>query len=199
MKAVLFADTETSGKYNFKLNPEDPSQPDLVQLAAVLATRERILAQINFIIRPEGWTITDEVAAIHGISIDTANKYGVARRIALANFNQLSRLASRLVAHNLNFDYSVMRTNFYRERKPHCMDPLEQICTMRAATSVLKLPKPFVSRYSNGDQWKWPTLTEMYGHFIGGTFDGAHNAMKDVEAMMACYWKLEEQGHIRAL
>lgn len=190
---VLFWDTETSGKADFKKAAEDPAQPHLVQLAAMLATREHILAQINFIVRPDGWEIMPEVSAIHGIDQAMALKYGVPRRVALANFNQLCRLSGRLVAHNIDFDKLIMLSSFFREEQTHHMADLQHICTMHAATPILKLPSAWKRAK---DPYKWPTLTEVHKHYFGVGFDGAHNAMRDVEALAKIYWRLEDDGAI---
>lgn len=59
----LFFDTETTGL----------KSPHIVQLAALLTEEDgRECARLNVIIQPEGWTIPDEAAAVHGITTDIA-------------------------------------------------------------------------------------------------------------------------------
>lgn len=197
MNSVLFFDCETTGRFDFRAPFDAPHQPHLVQLAAMVATPERVLAQINFIVSPDGWDISDEVSKIHGIDNELAIAAGVPRRIALANFNQLCRLVKRVSAFNIAFDYPVLLGNFLREKQAHRLGPaMEKICAMMAATPVLKLPKPSGWKPKPGDEYKWPTLTEAHKHFFGCGFDGAHDAMNDVKALAAVYWKLEEMGAI---
>jgi DNA polymerase-3 subunit epsilon len=74
MKTILFYDTETTGLPLWNLPSEHPEQPRVLQLAALLcdeATGED-LQQMNMIILPDGWTVPDEVAAIHGITTERA-------------------------------------------------------------------------------------------------------------------------------
>lgn len=70
---LLFYDSETTGLPLFDQPSEDPRQPHLVQLAAILCDEDgKTKASINLIIKPNGWVIGDEVAAIHGITQDVA-------------------------------------------------------------------------------------------------------------------------------
>lgn len=47
---------------------EHPGQPHIVQLAALLVDPEshETIASMDVIVRPSGWTIPDDVAAVHG-------------------------------------------------------------------------------------------------------------------------------------
>jgi DNA polymerase-3 subunit epsilon len=80
---ILAYDTETTGLPDFK-NPSDaPQQPHIVQFGAMLINpiTEQPMASVNLIVRPEGWTIPDEVAAIHGITQDVAMAVGVSETL----------------------------------------------------------------------------------------------------------------------
>lgn len=198
MNPILFLDTETTGRWDFKAPPNAPHQPHIVQLAAMVASRDRVVASINIIIKPEGWDIAADVVKVHGIDNELATAGGIPRRAALAIFNQLCLLAKRIAIYNLDFDYNVLVAQFLREKQKHRMSEIERVCVMRAATPILKLPKPFKGK--PGDEWKWPTLTEAYAHFNdGATFDGAHDAMVDVNALANVYWKMEEAGYIKSV
>jgi DNA polymerase-3 subunit epsilon len=191
---IIFFDTETTGKLDFRAPAEAPQQPDLVQLAACLMDdeAERVFGQINFIILPNGFTIPSEVAAIHGISQEIALEVGQPRRTALSAFNHMCRCAKDLVAYNVDFDYAVMLTAYHREGVRHRMDSLTRLCAMRRATPIVKLPKPKGWRPRPGDEYKWPTLTEAHSHFFGHGFDGAHNAMNDVTALVAVWRQIRQ-------
>ncbi len=53
---TLVFDTETTGKAFFKLPPSDPSQPRLVQLAALLHDGDNEIASLHCLIIPEYFT-----------------------------------------------------------------------------------------------------------------------------------------------
>ncbi len=200
---VLFFDTETTGKVDWKLSHQSDAQPDLLQLAVCLFEERSnsILGSMNVILSPHPladeskpllFKVSPEVTGIHGISQAQAVKYGVPRRSALSLFNFFCRSADAICAHNKDFDINVMLTAFHREGVPHRMDPLKQQCTMKAATAILKLPKPF--KATKADPYKWPSLMECYKHFFNTEFDGAHNAMNDVMAMMRIWIELRKLG-----
>jgi DNA polymerase III epsilon subunit-like protein len=195
---ILFFDTETTGRLDFKIPPTAPEQPDLVQLAACLTddAAERIYAQISLIIEPPAnapkpW-LSEEVSKIHGIDDEMATAVGVPRRIALSAFSMLCKQAEKLIAHNIDFDSPVMETAYYREGVRHRMDVMELVCTMKMAMPVLKLPKPPGKWKSKppDDLYKWPTLTECHQFFFHEGLEGAHNAMNDVWAMIRVYREL---------
>lgn len=204
---VLFVDTETTGKLDFKKTFQADGQPDIVQLAACLFDEKSnsILGSINLIISPYDnadvartarFNISSEVAGIHGISQAQAILYGVPRRTALSAFNFLCRSAEALCAHNMDFDLPVIQTAFFREDVPDRMENLIKQCSMRAATPVLKLPKPAGWKATARDPYKWPTLQECYEYFFKEKFDGAHNAMNDVMAMLRVWIELRKLGAI---
>lgn len=203
---VLFLDTETTGKLDFNQHYSGTDQPDLVQLAACLFNEQSnaVLGSMNVILSPHLgadetkpllFKISPEVTGIHGISQAQAIKFGVPRRSALSLFNFFCRSADAFCAHSADFDKNVILTAYHREDVPHRMDHLKQQCTMKAATPILKLPKPFKTK-SKTDLYKWPTLTECYKHYFNEEFEGAHNAMNDVMAMMRVWLELRKAGAI---
>lgn len=189
---ILFFDTETTGKIEKNLSPEHKVQPDLVQLAVLMDSGNSYpVAAINLIVEPNGWSIPEGAARIHRISEGHAKLVGVPRRIVLSIFNMLCKKADTLVAHNLEFDFFVMETAYHREGVPHRLDHLKKICTMKAATPVVQIPK---SWKSPNDPWKWPTLTETHAFlFNGETFEEAHNAMVDTVALRRVYYELKKR------
>jgi DNA polymerase III epsilon subunit-like protein len=85
MKLALFYDTETTGLPLLKEPSEHPDQPHIVQLAACLVdldTRNTI-ASMDVVVRPRGWTIPDDVAAIHGITTAHALDVGIPEEMAI--------------------------------------------------------------------------------------------------------------------
>src|SRR2546421_4453799 len=115
---VLLFDCETTGKADFKLPASDPCQPRLVQLAALLVEGEWELASLNCIIRPNGFTIPDDVASIHGITTKRALDVGVISLKVLDLFQDFASRADWFVGHNVTFDQLVMQSEFHRANLP---------------------------------------------------------------------------------
>ena len=91
MNPAIVYDCETTGIPLFEQPSEDPRQPHIVQLAACLVdldTRDTI-ASIDVIVRPDGWTIPDETAAVHGITTDHAQRFGVSESMAVGMLLEL--------------------------------------------------------------------------------------------------------------
>lgn len=190
---ILFFDTETTGKKKKGVKPDDPRQPHIVQLAAILTDDDLSeLASINVTVYPYDWTIPDEAAKIHGITQEIAEEKGIGLTDALKAFGGLAYAADRFVAHNIEYDAFVMRREqrYVASILGDTSPPLdffgskELRCSMKAATKVVRIlhadPK-------HPEDFKYPSLTECHQHFFGEAFDGAHDAMADIRATMRVY------------
>lgn len=186
---TLVKDTETTGILNYKAPLGHPSQPHIVQLGAQLYSDDaKVKGEINLLIKPDGWTIPAEAQAIHGISTEDCEKYGVPIRTALAMFNTWLQFKPLLVAHNIDFDSFMIETEANRLGKESILAGLEQYCTMKHSTDLVKIPN-----VKRGD-FKWPKLIETYRFLFNEDFDGAHNAAADVLAAARVYFELQKRG-----
>jgi DNA polymerase-3 subunit epsilon len=193
MKVLVF-DTETTGMVEWKLPPEHPAQPDLVQLGMLLVDADdwSVRCSHSMLVKLAGGvTIEAGARAAHGISEEECERFGVASQVACALFNQLCMQADTIVAHNMSFDQSIMRTALHRiGNKPDRTEGKRILCTKEASTDVLKLPGKYGS-------YKWPTLAEAYRHFTGRELVGAHDALVDTEACLAVFRALVETGVVK--
>jgi DNA polymerase-3 subunit epsilon len=189
LKALIF-DTETTGMVEFRKPPEDPSQPDLIQLGMLLVdtddweprARHSMLVQLA-----EGVRIDPAAHEAHGISEEDCARFGIVPMVACSLFNQSCLQADVIVAHNLAFDVSIMKTALFRlGNKPHRLDGRQLVCTKEASTDVLKLPGNY--------GYKWPTLAEAYFHYTGRELEGAHDALVDTEGCLVVFRCLVEEG-----
>ena len=184
---ILFFDTETTNLPNFRAKPDDPSQPHIVQLGAILCDPARkVVAELNLLVLPEGWTIAPEAQAIHGISPEQATRYGLRIATVARLFAQFVKRAELLVAHNISFDKLLVLAELLRLNEEQAAVEFQDkptFCTMQATTPICKLPGKF-------DSYKWPKLTEAYRHLLGKELDCAHDAMADVRGCMEVYYAL---------
>jgi DNA polymerase-3 subunit epsilon len=191
---TLIFDTETTGLPK-KYGPED-GQPHIVQLAAILINEEnKIVSQLNHIIKPEGWVITDEIAKIHGIDMATAEKYGLSRAAVLAMFSNLVKRADLVVAHNAQFDMQITTLQYKRQGQPSPLLGKEVYCTADNSCDILKLPPTQrMQEVGFGNKFKRPTLKELHQYLFWWWDErAAHDAMGDAEACMRCYLALTEK------
>lgn len=182
---VLFYDTETTGLPDWKAPSDAEHQPHLVQIAAILAdadTREEI-SSIDLIIRPDGWTIPDDVSEIHGITNKKAQLMGVPESLALEIFMKMWGSVDRSrVAHNKTFDQRLIRIALKRYGFPQMdawADKDSHHCTMRM----------YQKRFS----CQRPKLIDAYKDATGNELTDAHSALADTRACMDVYWWLLDQ------
>jgi hypothetical protein len=91
-----------------------------------------------------------------------------------------------VVAHNLEFDQTIMTAEFIRADLPHHFDEVEGFCTMRGTTAYCHLtPKKH-------GEYKWPKLSELHAICTGKPHIGAHDAMGDADAVVRCLRALQK-------
>lgn len=197
MNTVLFFDTETTGLPLFKEPSEDPRQPHIVQLGALLVDTDtrKVLSSLDLIIRPDGWTISDEVAAIHGITTEKAAAVGVDESLAVELLLDLHSRAGLRVAHNEAFDARIVRIALMRFFAPKEADAWKEApaeCTADQATPIMAMPPTEKMVRAGFKHHKKPNLREAYRHFIGQDLENAHSAMADTKACAAIWFAMRE-------
>jgi DNA polymerase III subunit epsilon len=198
MSLILFYDTETTGLPLFKEPSEHHDQPHIVQLAAALVDSDtrKTVSSIDVIIKPDGWTIPEDMTAIHGISNDLANDVGVPLDDAIYVF--LSMWNDRVrVAHNQSFDARIIRIAQHQigDFSDYSLELWKNgiaDCTQKMATPVLKLPPTDKMVKVGLNKYKPANLMESYRHFFGFDFENAHSAMADVNACIAVYFAIKD-------
>ncbi len=188
----IFFDTETTGlPKNWKAPITDSDNwPRMVQLAwQHYDEKGNLLNSNNYLIRPSGFTIPEAAFKIHGISTERAWNEGRELEQALIDFSRATAEAKFLVAHNIAFDLKIVGAELLRLGLPVEALDMPQLDTMKAGASVCQLP----SLYGG---FKAPSLTELHRHLFNEDFDGAHDALADVEACARSFFALKERGAI---
>lgn len=188
----LIYDTETTGlpkNWGAPLSDSD-NWPRLVQLSFIF-TDGINQQEFDFIIKPNGFTIPAEAAAIHGITQERAMTEGVDLAFALSIFRAFVNIADVLVAHNISFDRAIMGAEYHRmglgapfEQR---IAEKQEFCTMKSSTELVGI------KGSHGGGNKWPKLIELHQHLFGVGFSEAHNSLYDTRACARCYFELTKQ------
>lgn len=188
----LFFDVETTGLPPRKANPEMFQQYDscrVVSIAWVLRDKKTVYAQRYSVTDPG---IPDEKIGaefVHGISREIMDKYGKPIEAVLSDFMADVNNSDKIVAHNLDFDRSVVSAELFRMGSPDVARKLmsfKSLCTMKSTTNLVRIPNSYGS-------YKWPKLEELHKFLYGHVFENAHHAMCDVDAMVKCYFTLLEK------
>jgi hypothetical protein len=84
----------------------------------------------------------------------------------------------------MKFDLNVLAAEMYRA-KVSTTHKTTKICSMLSTVDYCNLPRK-----------KWPSLDELHNKIFNCGFDGAHDAMGDVKAMLNCVKYLSKNGLI---
>lgn len=194
---IICYDTETSGLPSKHYCVPLDTQPHIVQLAAVLVDDAgQEWASMNVIIKPEGWTIPDDVAKIHGITQAIAESVGIPIVSALSMFVNLAKKADRHIAHNKQFDDKLIDFEMQRIGRQWVAVP-GSVDTMIEAAPIVNLPPTPAMVRAGRNNPKSPKLEECIQHFFGESLDGAHDALVDVRACLRVYFHLR-RNQVRA-
>lgn len=203
---ILIYDTETTGLPDWKNPSEGETQPHIVEICGLLCSDTgELIDSYHTLIKPDGWTIPEDMTAIHGITNDRALAEGVPEAEAVAGFLSLHSRADLRVAHNESFDARILRIAIKRygagdtqESRDALADTFKDgaaYCTCNKAKPIMKLPATEAMRRSGKGHWfKPPNMQEAHQHFLGEAFDGAHSARADAEACGRVYFAMQKAG-----
>lgn len=186
----LFFDTETNGlPKNYKASMFDVDNwPRVVQLGWIFLSEDlKTKSENKFFIKPDGWTIPREDFFLdRNHTTERCEAEGQPMSIVLQMLIKDIERSKYMVAHNVAFDHNVLGAEMIRY-KAKATVKTTKICTMEIGTDICQIPGQY-------GKFKWPKLEELYRHLFGEDFIGAHDALSDCQATMACFLKMAEMG-----
>ena len=195
-----FIDTETTG---LPINDNLPyteldNWPHLVQVALIIEDDNYgILAKRNMILKPDGYSIPESSARIHGISNAQAIKVGEDRKHVIGFLDQVLSNSNIVIGHNVSFDLNVVKAEIIRvkgiENALFTTKNHNVVDTMKMGMNICKIPNlSFHTRMSQ--PYKYPKLDELYYKLFNKHFNNQHDAMADVQAAYDCYYELKRKS-----
>ncbi len=187
MKKILSYDVETTGFPNWKVPSDDPCQPHIVQIAAILCNAEtkEVIDEFEVIVKPDGWIIPQETIDIHGITNEQALEVGIPEKVAIIKLVNMIEAAGQTerVAYNKTFDQRIVRIALKRyfpgsDALERWAEKDDHHCSMRMAKAVV-----------GGKNMK---LVDAYKHFTGKELVNAHNAMADAKASLDVFFEIKD-------
>ena len=185
----LVIDCETTGLPKDRKAPirDVNNWPRVIQLAWTLYNEAQAVTETAAcIIRPEGFVIPDEVQRIHNISTERALSEGKDLAETLRSFASAAANAEVIVAHNLDFDVSVISAEYLRLGLEPPFGGKKRICTMRQSVEFCKI--------AGKHGFKWPKLSQLHQKLFGSDFEEAHDAGADVAACARCFFALKDRN-----
>lgn len=182
---ALIIDVETTGlpqRGNLRFG-ELPLYQDLssyegarvVQVTMMLCNEYFEEIELNdFIVKTDGFTIDN--SKFHGITNEISETYGISFLTIAEVFLKKLKQVSYVIAHNANFDISILKSELYRVGLHSIIEELNKkqiLCTMKKTMMIVK------SRFKNGGI-KYPSLAELYMYVFKKNIENAHNSKYDV-------------------
>ena len=193
MTKVLVFDVETTGlpkKYKPSID-ELNMWPHIVQISWIVYSIDDmdLLSLDDHIIKlPENMSIPEESTKIHGISNEIMNEKGEDLMNILYKFYNALSKAQVLVAHNLQFDKSMVQVESSRLGLSYTsFNNIAEFCTMQYGDKICNLKRK--NKY-NREVSKFPKLIELYQKLFNETPNNLHNSLNDVLVCFRCYFKL---------
>ena len=194
---IFVYDTETTGLMRGN-NYTSLDISFLASIAALLYDSElnRIVSSFNAMVKPEGWSMSEEAGKINGLTDEYLNSVGIPASVVIPTVIALSNKADLRVAHNADFDNNVIAANIWREiiKDGHSKSTAQSIveqwlviptyCTMRES-------KEIVGALDKRGRIKYPKLIEAYKFFFNKDLDRAHSANADAVATLEIYLALK--------
>lgn len=181
----LAFDTETSA-----LVPPDKdfSQLRLIQIGAVMSDMHfREHSSMRLLVQPDGWTVAADAEAVHGLSTEHLNRYGLPLKVVLVTFIEMVKRARYVVSHNYEFDARIID----REIRGLGSD---DIGLHRPRLRVLDTMKIGAAMSEDG---RYPKLTDLYTKLTGGWIVvDHHDGLTDARAVLRCTRELVEMKAI---
>lgn len=195
-----FIDTETTG---LPINDNLPyteldNWPHLVQVALIIEDDNYgILAKRNMILKPDGYSIPESSARIHGIANAQAIKVGEDRKHVIGFLDQVLSNSNIVIGHNVSFDLNVVKAEIIRvkgiENALFTTKNHNVVDTMKMGMNICKIPN--LSFHTHMSQpYKYPKLDELYYKLFNKHFNNQHDAMADVQAAYDCYYELKRKS-----
>jgi DNA polymerase III epsilon subunit-like protein len=191
----LIFDTETNGLPRFFNSPmEDLTNwPRITQFAFLLIDENgNELEKFQSLIKPDNWTIPkDKFFIENNMTTERCNEFGIPIFNALRKFQDALKKCKYKVAHNIAFDKNVVGAEIIRAGITlELFKFTPEICTMKSSTNHVCIRNQFGG-------YKWPKLIELHNFLFGCDFEGAHDAMDDVQATAKCLIELINRGIIK--
>lgn len=199
MPVLTFIDCETCGlplsKSRSVPSKQTSNWPHCVQIAFSAVNydgdKNEIIEEGDFVIKPRGYTISEESTAIHKITHEYAMENGIDICSVLRDhLEPVLKNTDYIVCHNVDFDLKVLEASYYRCKYLNSVIfQKKRFCTMKDKNIIDFCAIPFStpSKFPNRREYKWPRLNELYNKCFGCDFPNAHNAMADVRATKDVY------------
>ena len=203
MRTLVF-DSETTGLSKTQIISPSTIHlwPHVVQFSYIVfdtESNEIVKIKDSIIKVPDGFTITEENAKIHGITTEISLAKGVDLLPVLEEFFADFDSADHIVGHNVSFDINMIKAELQRLIMNSFNEKLQEYlttintstkfyCTMQETIELCAIEMK--DKYGRPYK-KFPKLVELYQKMFGVTPKNLHNSLNDVIVCLRCFIKLK--------
>lgn len=205
MRRLIFIDTETScfaeeiGANTYvkpALNENNEViYPHICQISWIVCSTngEEVISK-NYVIKPNGFAITESAASVHGITNEFANEHGVDIKDVIDDLIEDIGLYDcyKICGHNVTFDIHMIEAEALRLGYTGFFESL--LTFHYADTCVNKEIMRYVGALNKLGRIKRPKLSELYFKLFGRLFENAHDSLADIRATKECYFECVKQN-----
>ena len=204
---VLIFDTETTGLPKTRtINPDSLHLwPHIVQFSYIIydiSDNDICVIEDNIIKIADGVDISQESAAIHGITNEISKSVGVDLNQVLSGFFGALKNIDILVGHNVSFDINVIIVELLRiiynksngvpadellsyKTYLHMLNNYQNVyCTMQNSIDLCAIK---VIGKTGREYNKFPKLSELHQKLFDSVPNNLHNSLNDILVTLRCY------------
>lgn len=198
---ALFIDTETNGlpdmtnmKWGYYPNSREVEKYNtarIVQISYIVTDYNyNNLYLEDYVIKREGFNIAN--SEFHAITDEISDKIGTEFNYAIEEFYESLKKVECIVAHNIAFDISVIKSELYRRGLKHIIEEIDKkrlLCTMKHTKNIIKIINKFGKN-------KYPSMKELYRYCFGKEIENAHNSKYDVINLHSAIKHMHDNGFL---
>jgi DNA polymerase III epsilon subunit-like protein len=195
MRKFLVFDTENSGLFDYAAPADADGQPRLAEFAGSILEEDdegRLLVGIDgayhFIVRPDGWAMTPEATAIHGMTTEFLLEHGKPIGELLDWYVARVREGCIMVTFNARHDLKQMRAELRRAGREDDFESTLNTCLMRSSWR-----KEIGMTKADGSRRGFPKLSDACRHF-GIELNDDHRALTGLEGACRVFARLHDIG-----
>ncbi len=188
MPHYLVIDSETSGLFDYSRAADAPGQPRLAQFGMIFVGPDhKVEVEHEFLIKPEGWEMTEEATRVTGLTTERLKAEGVPADQMLGLYAAAIDARRIIVGHNVSFDIKMLRAELRRAGMEDRFMTTRTICTMFGSRDMCQIPN------ANGKGIKNPKLAEAC-EVLGIPQAAGHTALDDARSAYGIFLKMAEAG-----
>jgi len=176
---VCILDTETNGLPD----KNDYSKVSMLELAYVIVDLDmNIIKEKNFIVKGK-FKVPEIITQLTGITKEMTNEKGRPLEYVAKEFYKDLKDCEFVVAHNLRFDYNVLKKELKTQKKYYVDEFCSKIQLCSLAMFRKELPKPLIRNHK---------LQTIYNHLNPEPFVQTHRALDDVHMIINSFNRLNK-------